>query len=76
MVEIAPNFKVERFELNIYETATTDTDTNDTVIARFLTDDEAEKNKIMETASMDYKGCKYKLTDYTKKSCKNKTGVF
>lgn len=76
MIEIAPNFKVEQFELNVYESTTCNTNTNDMVIARFFADTEADKNKMLEDASAKYKGLKYKLTDYAKKTRKSKIGIF
>lgn len=43
MIEIAPNFKVEQFELNVYESTICNTNTNDTVIARFFADRNKQK---------------------------------
>lgn len=75
MIEIAPGFKVERFELNIYEDVNSKTNTNDTVIYREFADSEIDRDKMMEKAANTYKGFKYKLTDYSKKSRKNKIGI-
>ena len=76
MIEIAPNFKIQLFELNIYENIDSRTNTNDTVIARYFADSQMDCNEMMALASINHKGFKYKLTDYAKKSRKSKTGIF
>lgn len=75
MIEIAPNFKMERFELNVYEDVNSKTNTNDTVIYRDFADSELDKDKMLEKTAKAYKGFKYKLTDHSKTSKKNKIGI-
>lgn len=75
MVEMIPGFNVERYELKVFESLNSRTNTNDTVIYRDVADDEGGRDKILADATQKYKGFKYKLTDYGHKKPKSKIGI-
>lgn len=64
MITLAPNIIVPKFELSIYESISSNTDTNDTVIYRDIADTELEKAKIISKAKRKYSGYKYKIYDF------------